>query len=74
MSAGHLSLLPMNSTTLRNAVETDLQAIVDLYNEASARLASKFGFERVGHLPEIAEVFGSARGLVINILRIPAHV
>lgn len=40
------------------------------HNEASQRLASKFGFEQVGHLPEIAEVFGNKRGLVINILRI----
>lgn len=41
------------------------------HNEASARVAGKFGFTRVGHLPEIAEVFGNKRGLVINILRIP---
>lgn len=40
------------------------------HNEASRRLGQKFGFEQVGHLPEIAEVFGEKRGLVIRLLRI----
>lgn len=41
------------------------------HNEATKRLNEKFGFEVVGHIPEIAEVFGEKRGLVISILRIP---
>jgi L-amino acid N-acyltransferase YncA len=41
------------------------------HNEASRRLNVKFSFEQVGHLPEIAEVKGEKRGLVISILRVP---
>ncbi|MGJ8653749.1 MAG: GNAT family N-acetyltransferase [Opitutaceae bacterium] len=41
------------------------------HNEATQRLNKKFGFEPVGHLPEIAEVLGHKRGLMIAILRIP---
>jgi L-amino acid N-acyltransferase YncA len=41
------------------------------HNEATKRLNEKFGFEQVGHLPEIAEVHGEKRGLLLSILRIP---
>lgn len=41
------------------------------HNEATLRLNEKFGFEVVGHLPEIAEVHGEKRGLLLSILRIP---
>ena len=40
------------------------------HNEATKMLNSKFGFEVVGHISEIAEVCGEKRGLVISILRI----
>jgi L-amino acid N-acyltransferase YncA len=40
-------------------------------NEATKRLNEKFGFLQVGHLPEIAEVHGEKRGLLLSILRIP---
>jgi len=40
------------------------------HNEATTKLNEKFGFKVVGHLPEIAEVFGQKRGLMIAILRI----
>jgi L-amino acid N-acyltransferase YncA len=43
------------------------------HNEATRRLNAKFGFQEVGHLPEIAEVRGKKRGLVISILRIPEN-
>ncbi len=43
------------------------------HNEATKRLNDKFGFELVGHLPEIAEVLGQKRGLMISILRISAQ-
>jgi L-amino acid N-acyltransferase YncA len=41
------------------------------HNEATRRLNEKFGFEVVGHLPEIAEMWGEKRGLLLSILRIP---
>lgn len=41
------------------------------HNGATRRLNEKFGFIQVGHLPEIAEIRGRKRGLVISILRIP---
>ena len=40
------------------------------HNEATLRLNEKFGFEIVGHLPEIAEIGGEKRGLLISILRV----
>jgi L-amino acid N-acyltransferase YncA len=40
------------------------------HNDATQRLNRKFGFQVVGHLPEVAEVFGEKRGLMIAILRI----
>jgi L-amino acid N-acyltransferase YncA len=40
------------------------------HNEATRRLNEKLGFIPMGHLPEIAEVFGEKRGLVIGLLRI----
>jgi L-amino acid N-acyltransferase YncA len=36
-------------------------------------MTARFGFEQVGRTPEIAEVFGNKRGIVINILRISWH-
>lgn len=41
------------------------------HNEATKRLNDRFGFQQVGHLPEIAEVHGQQRGLLLSILRIP---
>lgn len=41
------------------------------HNEVTKRLNQKFGFEPAGHLPEIADVHGSKRGLLISILRVP---
>ncbi|RYX84657.1 N-acetyltransferase family protein [bacterium] len=41
------------------------------HNEATKRLNDRFGFVQYGHLPEIAEVHGEKRGLLISILRIP---
>ena len=40
------------------------------HNEATRKLNEKFGFRVVGHLPEIADVFGQKRGLMIAILRV----
>jgi phosphinothricin acetyltransferase len=40
------------------------------HNEATQRLNDKFGFQVVGHLPQIAEVFGEKRGLKISLLRV----
>ena len=53
----------------RLGVENLLSMYFD-HNEATQRLNDKFGFEGVGHLPEIAEVFGEKRGLRISLLRI----
>lgn len=53
----------------RLGVENLLSMYFD-HNEATQRLNDKFGFEGVGHLPEIAEVFGKKRGLRISLLRI----
>ncbi|QDT99457.1 GNAT family N-acetyltransferase [Gimesia aquarii] len=41
------------------------------HNEGTKHLNKKFGFEVCGHLPEIAEVHGHKRGLLISLLRIP---
>ena len=43
------------------------------HNQATQRLNDHFGFEVVGHLPEIADVFGSPRGLKIGLLRLRAQ-
>ena len=40
------------------------------HNEASLKLFEKFGFERWGHLPGIADLDGIERGLVILGLRV----
>ena len=40
------------------------------HNEATKRLNARFGFQQVGHIPEIAEV---QRGLLLSILRIPTQ-
>lgn len=50
-----------------------VENLVSMYfddNEATQQLNDKLGFQPVGHLPEIAEVFGEKRGLKISILRI----
>jgi L-amino acid N-acyltransferase YncA len=41
------------------------------HNEATSRINESLGFERLGHLTEIAEVQGQKRGLVIWPRRIP---
>jgi phosphinothricin acetyltransferase len=53
----------------RLGVENLLSMYFD-HNEATQCLNDKFGFEGVGHLPGIAEVFGKKRGLRISLLRI----
>lgn len=50
-----------------------VQNLISMYfdhNEATKSMNARFGFEVVGHLPRIADVFGEARGLIISILRI----
>ena len=39
--------------------------------EETCRFNESLGFERLGHLTEIAVVQGQKRGLVISALRIP---
>jgi L-amino acid N-acyltransferase YncA len=41
------------------------------HNDATRRINESMGFERLGHLTEIAEVHGRKRGLMIWALRIP---
>jgi phosphinothricin acetyltransferase len=41
------------------------------HNAATQRINDSLGFERLGHLTEIALVQGQKRGLVISALRIP---
>jgi L-amino acid N-acyltransferase YncA len=53
----------------RLGVENVISMYFD-HNEATKKLNEKFGFEVVGHLPGIAEVFGHKRGLMIALLRI----
>ena len=43
------------------------------HNEASRRVNEKLGFKDAAHLPEIAEVFGKKRGLVIAILHVESR-
>lgn len=43
------------------------------HNEGTRRINESLGFERMGHLTEIAMVQGQKRGLVIWGLRIPAE-
>ena len=53
----------------RLGVENVISMYFD-HNEATKKLNDRFGFEVVGHLPEIAEVFGQKRGLMIALLRV----
>lgn len=53
----------------RLGVENLLSFYFD-HNEASRRVNKKLGFQDVGHLEGIAEVFGKKCGLVIAILRL----
>lgn len=53
----------------RLGVENLLSLYFD-HNEATAKMNAKLGFVEVGHLPEIAEVFGNKRGLKIGLLRV----
>ncbi|MEX2380856.1 MAG: N-acetyltransferase family protein [Opitutales bacterium] len=41
------------------------------HNAATRRMNERLGFQRVGHLPEIAVIHGQKRGLIISMLRIP---
>lgn len=41
------------------------------HNEATRRINESLGFQRLGHLTDIAVVQGQSRGLVISALRIP---
>jgi phosphinothricin acetyltransferase len=49
---------------------TTLLAMHFDHNEPSRRLCASLGFEKVGHLPRIANLDGAARGLVIALLRV----
>lgn len=52
-----------------------VENIISMYfdhNEATAKINESFGFEVVGYLPGIADVFGTKRGLKIALLRVPA--
>ena len=40
------------------------------HNEATPRLNEKLGFQVVGHVPEIVEVLGRKRGLMIAFLKV----
>ena len=42
------------------------------HNEGTRRINGQLGFERMGHLEQIALIAGRPRGLVISGLRIPA--
>ena len=53
----------------RLGVENVISMYFD-HNEATERLNKRLGFQVVGHLPEIADVFGEKRGLTISLLRI----
>ena len=50
-----------------------MENVISMYfdhNAATKKLNDRFGFQVVGHLPEIAEVFGQKRGLMIALLRV----
>ena len=44
------------------------------HNEATKHINRKLGFEVAGHLPEIANVFGEPRGLMIGLLRVSQFI
>jgi phosphinothricin acetyltransferase len=44
------------------------------HNEATRRINAQFGFEQMGHLPDIAIINGVSRGLIISGLRIPPEL
>jgi phosphinothricin acetyltransferase len=50
---------------------TTLLAMYFEHNEPSRRLCARLGFEPCGHLERIANLDGSARGLIIAARRIP---
>ena len=51
---------------------TTLLGLIFGHNEPSLRLFAKFGFERWGHLPQIAQMEANARDLVIMGRRVSA--
>src|SRR5512136_877972 len=53
----------------RLGVENVISMYFD-HNEATEKVNQRLGFKVVGHLPEIADVFGKKRGLKIALLRI----
>jgi len=57
----------------RLGVENVISMYFD-HNEATEKVNKRLGFEVVGHLPEIADVFGKKRGLKIALLRIRGGV
>jgi phosphinothricin acetyltransferase len=61
---GSLLVSRMLEAAPRLAVTTFLVIYFD-HNEASRKLFSRFGFEPMGHLPEIAELDGIKRGVII---------
>lgn len=50
---------------------TTFLAIYFDHNEASRKLFHRFHFQPVGHLPEIADLDGVKRGVIIAALRVP---
>ena len=51
---------------------TTLLGLIFEHNEPSLRLFAKFGFERWGHLPQIAQMEANTRDLVILGRRVSA--
>ena len=50
-----------------------IENVISMYfdhNEATERVNKRLGFQVVGHLPQIADVFGEKRGLKIALLRV----
>jgi L-amino acid N-acyltransferase YncA len=66
---GSLLVSRMLEAAPRLAVTTFLAIYFD-HNEASRKLFTRFGFEPMGHLPEIAELDGIKRGVIIAGRRI----
>jgi L-amino acid N-acyltransferase YncA len=69
---GYGSLLV--SRLLEQADQLGVTTFLAMYfdhNEASRRLFTRFGFQPMGHLPEIAVLDGVKRGLVIAAWKVP---
>lgn len=49
---------------------TNFLAVYFDHNEASRRLFNRFGFQPVGHLPEIADLDGIKRGVILALRKV----